>query len=257
MTDLLMTRVVVTAAPGFELRASAIASDLSLATGMPTDGDLVLHLDEHGWGLIDPAPGGPGIVRSDLLEGTFGQRLRRGVDTGERLAKAMGLKPNTGPRPHVMDATAGLGRDSVLAAALGCQVIACERSPVVALLLRDGLDRAREAGLGAIVDRIDLRVQDAREVLSALAEPERPEIVILDPMFPERSKAAKVKKEMQLLHRLLGSDSDVEPLLDAARAAATRRVVVKRPAHAPPVGGQKPTMIIQGRTARYDVYVRA
>ncbi|MEX2372418.1 MAG: class I SAM-dependent methyltransferase, partial [Dehalococcoidia bacterium] len=96
-----------------------------------------------------------------------------------------------------------------------------------------------------------------------LPEAERPDVVLVDPMFPDRRKAARAKKEMQLLQRLLGDDdldaraveADTEDLLRAAIECARRRVVVKRPAHAPPVGGRRPDAQVPGRAARYDIYL--
>lgn len=44
--------------------------------------------------------------------------------------------------PNVIDATAGLGRDAFVLAAIGCQIKLVERHPVVRLLLQDGLQRA-------------------------------------------------------------------------------------------------------------------
>lgn len=246
--------VTVEASPPFEAEARAVAAELGLAFGAADAGDLALVLDEDGWGLADRTPGAPGVVRCDLLAGTFGQRLRRGVGADERLARAMGLRAH--PRPRVLDATAGLGRDSVIAAALGCEVIACERSPVVALLLRDGLARAAAGGLGEVVGRIEVRVADARVVMRAMAEGERPDVVIVDPMFPERPKAAKAKKELQTLQQLLDPKAEEASLLDAAIDCARRRVVVKRPAHAPAIGGRAPSLVVPGRAARFDVYVR-
>lgn len=246
--------VVVPGAPVFVPRARQVARDLGLAlVGAPAEGELALVLDEAGWGLLDPSPDAPGPVRCDLLGGTFGDRLRRGIGPGERLAKAMGLRAH--PSPTVLDATAGLGRDSVIAAALGCEVIACERSPIVGLLLFDGLERAAAGGLETIVSRIALLVVDARDVMAALGEADRPDVVVIDPMFPKRGKSAKAKKEMQVLHRLLGPEPDVAPLLAAALASARRRVVVKRPAHEPPVAGRAPSLVVPGKSARYDVYV--
>ncbi|PKN78511.1 MAG: hypothetical protein CVU47_12150 [Chloroflexi bacterium HGW-Chloroflexi-9] len=160
------------------------------------------------------------------------------------------------PGARVLDATAGLGRDSVIAALLGCTVIACERSPVVAWLLRDGLERAAaEPALAVAVARITLHAADAREVMAGLSEADRPDVVIVDPMFPERRKAALVKKEMQLLHRLLGADEEPEALLAAALRCTSRRVVVKRPGDAPPLEGPRPDLVIPGKTARYDIYL--
>ncbi len=158
----------------------------------------------------------------------------------------------------MLDTTAGLGRESVLAAAFGCEVIACERSSVVALLLRDGLTRAATLPeLEKLVARIQVRAADARDVMTSLIETERPDVVMVDPMFPERRKAARAKQEMQLLQQLLGEQPEEGPaLLDAALSVARKRVVVKRPAHAPPVEGDRnPDIVIPGRASRYDVYL--
>lgn len=190
-------------------------------------------------------------MRADFIGGEMGRRIRD-VPRGEgRLVRALSLKRY--PAPLVLDSTAGLGRESVLAAALGCTVIACERSPVVAVLLRDGLARAAASGLVEITARITLREGDARDVLKTLDSP--PDVVLVDPMFPERGKTAKAGREMQLLQQLLGTDDDAESLLKIALSEARKRVVVKRPVHAPPVGGQRPNHSVAGRAARYDIYL--
>ncbi|MCK9493998.1 MAG: class I SAM-dependent methyltransferase [Dehalococcoidia bacterium] len=247
-------RVVVTAAPGFEGIATLSARSLRLEVAAHGVKGIALHLDERGWSLRESSDGGTTTVRADFLEGRMAARIRDAHRGEARLATALGLKklPTT---PLVLDATAGLGRDSVLAAALGCEVIACERSPIVALLLRDALVRADGGGLRDLAGRIEVRDADAREVLAALEE--SPDVVLVDPMFPERPGAAKPQKEMQLLQRLLGPDTpeDTAALLDAALQHATRRVVVKRPPHAPPVGDRKPSFTVEGKAVRYDVYV--
>jgi 16S rRNA (guanine1516-N2)-methyltransferase len=239
--------VTVSAAPGLEGMATLTAIGLGLEVAPRFAGGLLLHLGEDGWSLRD----GGTTVRADFLEGRMAARIRDAHRGEARLATALGLKKH--PDALVLDATAGLGRDSVLAAALGCQVIACERSKIVALLLRDALVRADGGGLRELASRINVRETDAREVLATLDE--RPDVILVDPMFPERSKAAKAQKEMQLLQRLLGPDEDTEALLEAALTHATRRVVVKRPPHVPPVGGRKPSFEVDGKSARYDVYV--
>ncbi len=243
--------VVVSAGPGLEGIATLTAVGLGLTFEALPTGDLALHLDERGWSLREGAT----TVRADFLDGRMGVRIRDAAlgsgDSEARLATALGLKAH--PDALVVDATAGLGRDSILSAALGCHVIACERSPIVALLLRDALVRADNGGLRELASRVDVRQGDAREILATLDE--RPDVVLVDPMFPERGKAAKAQKEMQLLQRLLGPDDDTEALLDASLEHATRRVIVKRPPHAPPIGDRKPSFAVEGKSARYDVYL--
>ena len=79
-----------------------------------------------------------GPVYSDFAGGPFGYRktlpLRR-----ELLARAVGFK---GQPLDVIDMTAGLGRDAMVLALLGCRVTAIESHPVVFELLEDGLRRA-------------------------------------------------------------------------------------------------------------------
>ncbi|MCW5196798.1 class I SAM-dependent methyltransferase, partial [Buchnera aphidicola (Pemphigus obesinymphae)] len=57
----------------------------------------------------------------------------------EAIRKAVGIKKNY--YPNVLDATAGLGKDAFILAALGCQVCMIERNPIVAALLNDALQR--------------------------------------------------------------------------------------------------------------------
>lgn len=169
---------------------------------------------------------------------------RARVPRREPLARALG-KART-----VVDATAGLGRDSVLIACMGYRVIALERSAPVAALLRDGVQRAVAAGLLA-EGRIEARHADACAALPALAP--RPDVVYLDPMFPpKRKKSAAARKELRLLRALVGDDVDAVELLAASLACAAR-VVVKRPVHAPPLG-PRPSATYGGKLVRYDVY---
>lgn len=177
---------------------------------------------------------------------------RRG---GRRLevARAVGLQGSY--RPTVLDATAGLGQDAFALAAGGCRVTMIERHPVVAALLADGLARAqRDPELAVVAARLQLIVGDALEFMRQPAIP-RPEAVLLDPMYPHRSKRALPKKELRLFRRLVGDDSDADALLDAALVLATRRVVVKRPRHAPPLAGRQPGAVILGKTTRFDLYL--
>ena len=55
-----------------------------------------------------------------------------------------------GLRPAIFDATAGLGGDLSVLANIGCAVLAVERQPVVAALLRDALRRAEGEMLAGV-----------------------------------------------------------------------------------------------------------
>lgn len=199
-------------------------------------------------------PGAPGPVCVDFVGGAVGHRRRFGGGRGQAIARAVGLKG--GGAPRVFDATAGLGRDAFVLAGLGCAVTLAERSPAVAALLEDGLERARrDAEAGPIAARMQLHCGDAARLLRQLPETERPDVVYIDPMYPHREGSALVKKEMRLFRALVGEDADADGLLAAALASARRRVVVKRPAYAGPLAGMAPTLAITTRNHRFDVYV--
>ncbi len=83
-----------------------------------------------------------GSIFVDLVGGAVGHRRKFGGGKGQSIAKAVGL--NKGSTPRILDATAGLGRDAFVFASLGCHVQMIERNPVVAALLEDGLERARQ-----------------------------------------------------------------------------------------------------------------
>lgn len=226
----------------------------SLSAEKVVAGGYVLSYTEQGLELFprDRKSGGP--VRVSFVEGKTNHRRMYGGGSGQMIAKAVGIKP--GIKPHVLDATAGLGQDSFVLATLGCTVEAVERSPVVYRLLDDGLIRAKsssDAEVAAIVSRIHLSEGDAVSLLSASQE-NIADVIYLDPMFPSREKSSKVKKEMRYFKDIVGGDLDAEKLLEHALEKARYRVVVKRPRLAPAIIGPEKTYSIEGKSSRYDIY---
>ena len=80
-----------------------------------------------------------------------------------------------------------------------------------------------------------------------------PDVIYLDPMFPERSKSSLVKKKFQLLHELERPCDSEEELLEAAISARPRKIVIKRPRKAPSLAGRAPSHTLSGKKIRYDV----
>ncbi len=197
-------------------------------------------------------------IQADFADPSVDYRRRRGGGRGEAIARAVGLR---GQEPlSVVDATAGLGGDAFILAALGCRMTLLERVPALQELLADGLERAAEVGaasdpeLAAAIARMRLVRGDAVDYLKALPATEQPDVIYLDPMFPERKKSAAVKKEMQLFHRLVGADADAGGLLAVALTRARQRVVVKRSRLADPLEGPPPDHVLEGVRNRYDLY---
>ncbi len=219
---------------------------------------LVLELDEAGLKARQLGAGAPGPVWCDFVGGELAHRRLYGGGKGQAIARAVGI--STVFRPRIVDLTAGLGRDGFVLASLGARVTLVERHPVVAALLADGLDRARRQSgqdpeLLAIMHRMVLTVADGGQWLAASSEAERPDVVYLDPMFPERTKSARVKKEMALFQSLVGIEDDGSELLAVALTRARYRVVVKRPRYAPPLDGRRPDHQWVGKSTRFDIHV--
>ena len=177
-----------------------------------------------------------------------------------------------------------------------------ERDPLVASLLLDAMRRldildSKGSNIAKFISKcLSMEEGDALSVLQRLSDanstsdmnlvPYPPDIVYLDPMFPPRKKkASAVKKDMAMLHSLLETATvsedkegreesekarlkEEQQLLEAACNAATRRVVVKRPANALPLGlmGDNesdvnanvptPSFDVRGNINRWDVYCR-
>lgn len=225
-----------------------------------TDYDFLLAVAETGLSLIPAAGMGYGAISCDFASGANNHRRRFGGGNGQSIAKAVGVSGKF--YPSVLDLTAGLGSDGFVLACLGCSVTLVERNPVVHSLLADGLARAtisgaKDSALAAIIDRIVLIEGDSADYLQAqqeLPEAVYPDVVYLDPMFPERKKSAKVKKQMQAFHSIVGGDADADSLLAQALVIAVHRVVVKRPAGAPYLADSKPSYSLEGKSTRFDIY---
>jgi len=217
-----------------------------------TDCEALLQETPDGLQLQLCGPDAPGPIMVDFGGGRMRHRRRGGHN--ELLGRAVGI--GKWPDLSVLDATAGLGRDSFVLADLGCRVTLCERSDLVFALLRDGLERARsgsDAWLREVSGRMQLYYGDSLDWMREHAG-EAVDVVYLDPMFPARKKSARVKKEMWLFQRLLAEDDRGEQLLAPALALAQRRVVVKRPASAPPLAERRPDFQLSGKAVRFDVY---
>ena len=205
-----------------------------------------LRRDADGLALV----GGGMVLRADfsrLLPRLRSDRLSRELLV--RAARVRGVEA-----PTAVDATAGLGEDSLLLAAAGFSVRLYEKDQVIAALLRDALERASALPeLADVVARMELLEEDSVEALPHLDF--SPDVVLLDPMFPERTKSAAVKKKFQLLHHLERPCENEGELLDAALAACPRKIVIKRPPKGPVLAGVKPSYQVTGKAVRYDVSV--
>ncbi len=197
-------------------------------------------------------------IHVDFLSGSLAHRRQYGGGKGQAIAKAIGLKQYKLPL-SVLDATAGLAKDAFVLACLGCSMTLIEQNPVVAELVKDALSRAENADEFKTLKEqgFELINTDAVEFLKTTTT--RPDIIYIDPMYPERKKSAAVKKNMQILQKLISHSENKTinetQLLNQALMTAKKRVVVKRPKGAPSLTDTQPSMSIESKITRYDVYV--
>jgi 16S rRNA (guanine1516-N2)-methyltransferase len=187
----------------------------------------------------------------DFLSGKMTYRRQHATLKNETIARALGLKSKM--QFKIIDATAGLARDSFILASLGFEVTLLERSPIIHALLEDGIRRASFDPVTAqVIKRLQLIQADA---INWLKQAERPDIIYLDPMFPERQKSALVKKEMRIFQDIISEEDDTALLLTTALSCAKKRVVVKRPRLAEAIKGPSPSFSLKGSSSRFDIYL--
>lgn len=240
---------IACADPLYQARSEHLAKQLQLPFVGPEQGhELVLQYSSQGLELCRSKM----LLRVDFLAGPLAFRQKQ--QGKELLLRAVAGKSKEAL--HIVDATGGLGRDAFLLAAAGHEVLICEQQAVLAALLADGLDRALADPAGAaIASRMQLRVENALHLLHDIAPPE---VIYLDPMFPERRKSASVKKEAQFLQELVPyKPTEDARLLEQARALARQRTVVKRPLAAEFLGQQQASFSLKGKTIRFDIYLSA
>lgn len=192
----------------------------------------------------------------DFINGNRYNYKLRGKN--ELLARAMGLHLGY---QNVWDCTAGLAEDAWTLCRLGFEVTAIERNSEIFALLARAHEEVLSGKLASAeqvltAQRLQLKNENSLQVLVAASSvrPEaRPDVVYLDPMFPEAGKTALPRKEMQILRSMGLQQEPIEEMVRLALKVARRRVVLKRGLRDPLVYG-KPQSQIKGKALRFDLY---
>jgi 16S rRNA (guanine1516-N2)-methyltransferase len=239
-------------APQATLLANETNIPLISKAGEPSSYDFLLVITPEFVGLSTPKCPQKQPFYLDFTDKKLLYRIKHVSLRKELLAKALGTSPKE--HPIIIDATAGLGRDSFILAALGYTPILFERSQILFILLRDAMQRGSKIPeIANILQKMSLNFEDSCKWMKVHSK--QADIVYLDPMFPQRKKSASVKKEMLILQNLLEKSDNEQELLHNALACACKRVVVKRPRLAPPLAEKKPHFSLAGTTSRFDVYL--
>ena len=252
---------------GVSIYSSKLAEKLSCeikhgGAAITEEAGLILQENEDdgaielAWGIKSGLREVP--FRIDFASATSKQRAK--LAKSELVSRAIGSKTS-----HVIDLTAGLGRDSFILASSGYNVCLIERNPVMFYLLSDAIQRLRSTK-PEVAARMNLFERDSKETFSLsdlnieLKEGNAVS-VYLDPMYEGNvvGKRSNVKKETAMLHRLVSDDSDgMEQsnilLFESAKRLSTCRIIVKRAGKAGALANAKPHEAIEGSTHRFDIY---
>ena len=236
-------------------------------TGQFPHGEPVLLYRGGCWQL--QAADGKHLVEVDFLAPRWQRRLRPANLNGEHLVRALRGRQRDLHGNTVLDATAGLGGDSLLLAAAGFDVMLVERLPVLVYLLEQAITAAAgDDALAAVISRMTPVQADSIEFMASLKQAGKQfDFVYLDPMYAvpptagqpvAKKRTAAPRKEMVMLQalgeQLRAGGDDAGHLLELALQVARRKVVVKRPLHAASLGDRPPTSALSGRAARFDIY---
>lgn len=251
----MMNIAIFTAEIPLQTQAKLLSQQLNIPfiSEPEPDYDFLLILTPHHLEIKQNASNAPGAVYVDFLSDAAQYRHAQSSRNNELLAKAVGIKSNY--LPSIIDATAGLGGDAFILAGLGCKIVMLERSAIIAALLQDGITRLFKNERFQHLD-FSLIHSEAAAYLSQLEASHYPDVIYLDPMYPQTNKTALAKKEMRMLRAIAGDDTDADRLLQTALKFARKRVVVKRHRHAPELADKKPHFVITGRSQRFDIYLK-
>ncbi len=222
------------------LQVPPTAADfLSQYYGFDDTADWQLTLHQHIYTLLQKSTGL--TLHLDFRQGNYYYRNHH--KGKEALLQAVKIKKYL-PK-HLIDATPGVLKDSFMLAGRGIHITAIERNPLLYLMVKQALSQ--------VACPIDYYFGEAADRLGDFSA----QIIYLDPMYPPKYKSAAVKKDMQILHHIVGSDADAAHLLNVARQQPAR-VVVKRPVYAGSLSATPPDFIIQAGkrgTTRFEVYL--
>lgn len=240
-------------------------------SGKKVDRDMAKRLaEEFNTEVISEAPKGKNaryfmldkdgltfICENQELKGDFTRLLPRvtgGHLQHEILLKVAKLPEDVQHEIRAVDATAGLGEDSFILAAIGYRVHMYEHNPITAALLKDALIRAKkDPKTKEIASRMTLEKGDSKEMLGRLDY--IPDVVYLDPMYPEKKKSAQSKKKLQVLHMIEAPCADEIELMEAALSTKARKIIIKRPPEADFLAGKEPSHSVERKAVRYDCIV--
>lgn len=199
----------------FLLRKNRSIEEMKQSCGV----ENVLLATQDGWKLH--TPGGEMYFHLNMAHLRI-KNLRTGQ--GDHMARAMRLESGM----SVLDCTLGLASDAIVASFIvgdGGKVTGVEASPLIALIVRDGLQAfaTENVDVESALKRIAVVQSDAWVFLASLPEKSY-DIVYFDPMFRHPIQESVALGPMRFVADSRAVEAET---LAAARRVARKRVVLK------------------------------
>lgn len=222
--------------------AESFARKNGLSVSDKAGDELTLMFDSSGVSLV-----GYGLT----FRGDFEQMLHRLTEGRLQHEMLVHITKTKDDSPRAVDATAGMGEDSILLAAAGYDVTMYEQNAVIAALLKDAMRRAKKNPvLKDIVSRMKLIEGNSINLMKELTF--TPDVIYLDPMFPARQKTGLVNKKLQLIQKLEMPCYEEKELLEAAINIQPSKIIIKRPLKGAFLAEREPDYSVKGKAIRYD-----
>lgn len=204
------------------------------------DRNLELHLEKNEIYLINKNYKKPVKIIVDFNGQDFIERINMRLKDNKDIFHKIFSNKNS----DILDGTAGFGRDGTLLSAMGHNVTMIESSPIVSLLLKNGIERSD--------NKIRLFHGNVSDFLKQSKE--RYDYIYLDFMFNKSKINSLSSKYDETLKLIASVDDKKKQIVEIAKKHCRKNVVVKEPSNSTS-SLPKPNHIIKTKLICFNIYL--
>ncbi|HFL8824084.1 MAG TPA: class I SAM-dependent methyltransferase [Candidatus Azoamicus sp. OHIO1] len=190
-------------------------------------------------------------VIKKILISTVKKNLLKRLNNPKKELLAKTVLNRNNDKYTIIDATGGLGTDSLILASLGHKIKLIEKKPIIIHLIKNNLKKNKK--IKALAKNIDIKYGNSIEIISSLKKKKLPDIIYIDPIFPIYKKNSLPKKDISII-KLIGSNTNEYKELFNLALTKTKKIIVKRKIYSKFITNKKPTYQIIGSKIRFDIY---
>tara|TARA_B100001564_G_C20571474_1_gene638571 strand:+ start:27 stop:728 length:702 start_codon:yes stop_codon:yes gene_type:complete len=204
------------------------------------DRNIELHLKKDKIYLINKNYKNPVKIIVDFNDKDFIKRINIRLKDHKDIFHKIFSDKNS----DILDGTAGFGRDGTLLNSMGHNVTMIENSPIVSLLLKNGIERSD--------NNIRLFHGNVYDLLKHSKK--KYDYIYLDFMFNKLKTNSLSSKYDETLKLIATIDANKKEIVEMAKKNCKKKVVVKEPSNSTS-SLPKPNHIIKTKLISYNVYL--